>query len=59
MFTEGYLLVNMDYSARYLGGCVSVALEGLPQVDYGMIYRTPAAPAVKRFVDYVAVHGLE
>ena len=59
VLTQGYLLVSMDYSARYLVGCASIALEGPRSVDYGLIYRTPPAPAVRRFVDYVAAHGLE
>ena len=37
---------------------MSVALDGLSRIDYGMIYRTPAAPSVRRFVDYAAAHGL-
>lgn len=59
VLTQGYLLVSMDFTARYLVGCASVALEGPRSVDYGLIYRAPAAPAVRRFVDYVAARGLE
>ena len=56
ILTQSYLLMNMDYAARYMGISATVPLEWPGEYDYGFVYRTPCGQAMRRFLDYAASH---
>lgn len=56
VLARGYLLMSMDYAARYMGVCATVPLEWPERHDYGFVYRRPTSQAVRRFLDYAMSH---
>lgn len=56
VLTQGYLLMNMDYAARYTGISATVPLDWPEEHDYGFVHRNPCGQAVRRFLDYAASH---
>lgn len=56
ILTQGYMLANMSYVAKYQRGSVSVPFDSDQIFDYGFVYRTPANPSIQRFLDYAAMH---
>lgn len=52
-----YILLNMEYSSRYLGGGVSLSLQWPWPIEYGFVFRVPHSPSVGMFLDYVASLG--
>ncbi len=56
ILTQGYLLMNMDYAARYMGISATVPFDWPEEYSYGFVYRNPCSQAVRRFLDYAASH---
>lgn len=56
ILTRGYLFLNMDYTAKYTGGGISLPLEWPELFDYGFVYRDPCSRSVRRFLDFAAAH---
>ena len=54
VLTQGFVLVNMEYSARYIGSCISVPFAWPDMFEYGIVYKEPCTNTVRRFLNYVA-----
>lgn len=51
---QGWLLLTMDYAARYVGSCVSVPLDWHEEFDYGFVYRIPHSVGIERLLCFAA-----
>lgn len=57
VIAENHVLLNMEYSSRYLGGGVSLSLQWPRAFEYGFVFRTPCSGALRAFLDQAAVLG--
>lgn len=51
VLTQGYILVNMSYSAKCLAECVSIPLDLPETLEYGFVYRKPCSHALERLFE--------
>ena len=56
---ENHVLLNMEYSSRYLGGGVSLPLQWPRTFEYGFVFRTPCGGSLQAFLDQAAALGSE
>lgn len=53
---QGYLLMTMEYAAKYSGVSAAVPLVWPDSFDYGIVFRKTHSQAVGRFLSYSASH---
>ena len=56
VLTQGFILMNMSYSAPLLGSSVAVPIDWPETFEYGYVYRAPCSGVVRGFLDYAAGH---